>query len=374
MVTGSHIPADRNGLKFYRADGEIDKGDEAAILAHLDARPGNPIANLSQSISDEATNRYLARYSKLRPGVSLEGLRIGVYQHSSVARDSLPEVLEHLGADVVPLGRASGFVPVDTEALRDEDIALLKEWSAAHGFDAIVSTDGDADRPLIADERGMFLRGDLVGLITSKFLGATTVVTPVTLTSAVELSESFQQVVRTKVGSPYVIAGMASQSGIVVGFEANGGVLLGSRVSIGGVELSALPTRDAFLPIVGVLALARRNGVPLSVLAQSFPSRRTVSGLLRETPAEVSAPLLARLANDDAYAAAALAPIGRISSKLTIDGVKFVLQNGDSVHFRGSGNAPELRCYAEAATEERAQALVAQSLFFARNAIQRELP
>src|SRR5690606_10336913 len=28
MVTGSHIPADRNGLKFYRPTGEIDKEDE----------------------------------------------------------------------------------------------------------------------------------------------------------------------------------------------------------------------------------------------------------------------------------------------------------------------------------------------------------
>ncbi|RUV29166.1 phosphomannomutase, partial [Mesorhizobium sp. M1A.T.Ca.IN.004.03.1.1] len=33
MVTGSHIPADRNGIKFYRPDGEIDKSDETAITA-----------------------------------------------------------------------------------------------------------------------------------------------------------------------------------------------------------------------------------------------------------------------------------------------------------------------------------------------------
>ncbi len=39
MVTGSHIPADRNGLKFYRPDGEIDKGDEAGILSALEAEP-----------------------------------------------------------------------------------------------------------------------------------------------------------------------------------------------------------------------------------------------------------------------------------------------------------------------------------------------
>ncbi len=33
MVTGSHIPFDRNGLKFYRPEGEISKADELAILA-----------------------------------------------------------------------------------------------------------------------------------------------------------------------------------------------------------------------------------------------------------------------------------------------------------------------------------------------------
>ncbi|MGB1035317.1 MAG: phosphomannomutase, partial [Primorskyibacter sp.] len=33
MVTGSHIPADRNGLKFYVPTGEIAKSDEAAITA-----------------------------------------------------------------------------------------------------------------------------------------------------------------------------------------------------------------------------------------------------------------------------------------------------------------------------------------------------
>ena len=35
MVTGSHIPADRNGLKFYVPTGEITKGDELAILSRL---------------------------------------------------------------------------------------------------------------------------------------------------------------------------------------------------------------------------------------------------------------------------------------------------------------------------------------------------
>src|SRR5690606_32103364 len=39
MVTGSHIPSDRNGLKFYLPGGEITKTDEAAILSALGRAP-----------------------------------------------------------------------------------------------------------------------------------------------------------------------------------------------------------------------------------------------------------------------------------------------------------------------------------------------
>jgi phosphomannomutase len=117
MITGSHIPADRNGLKFYRPDGEIDKADEGAILAALAALPeGAPPA--AAATKAEALPAYLDRYTALRGDLDLAGKRIGVYQHSSVARDALVEVLGALGATVVPLARATGFVPVDTEALR----------------------------------------------------------------------------------------------------------------------------------------------------------------------------------------------------------------------------------------------------------------
>ncbi len=118
-------------------------------------------------------------------------------------------MLETLGARTVPLGRATSFIPVDTEALREEDEALARQWAAEQTLDAIVSTDGDADRPLISDARGAFLRGDLIGAITAKSLGADAIVTPVTSNSALETSGAFARVLRTRVGSPYVIEGMA---------------------------------------------------------------------------------------------------------------------------------------------------------------------
>ncbi len=110
------------------------------------------------------------------------------------------------------------------------------------------------------------MRGDLLGLLTARRLGADIVVTPVTSSSSLERAPFLSHVVRTRVGSPFVIEGMdgAAGSGTVVGFEANGGVLVGSDVERDGRRLSALKTRDALLPIVATLAEAKAAGQSVS--------------------------------------------------------------------------------------------------------------
>ena len=365
MVTGSHIPDDRNGLKFYRADGEIDKSDEAGILSALEFSLRDQNGAETPAATSSAADDYLRRCAAILEPGSLAGRRIGVYQHSSVARDLLAAVLEGAGATVVPFGRSDVFVPVDTEALRPEDVALAEATAQASSLDAIVSTDGDADRPLIADERGIFLRGDSVGLLTSHFLAADAVVTPVTSNTAIELCGWFGKVYRTKVGSPYVIAGMeqAIKDGYrcVVGFEANGGVLLGTSVDMGGRRLAALPTRDAMLPILGILGMAATARSKVSSLLEGLPARFTRSGRLEHVAATASGPFLEALL-DAGKRASFFAAVGPIDQADSIDGVRVVLENGEVIHYRASGNAPELRCYAEAASEVQAEALLAWGL------------
>ena len=77
------------------------------------------------------------------------------------------------------LGQLQGI----TQVVGDEP-SLARQWAGERKLDAIVSTDGDGDRPLVADETGRFLRGDLVGALTARFLGADAIVTPVTSNSA----------------------------------------------------------------------------------------------------------------------------------------------------------------------------------------------
>ena len=363
MVTGSHIPDDRNGLKFYRAEGEIDKADEAGILARAEQARAEPAPALSSFVAPQvfdALGAYRARYRILGEGL-LSGLTIGLYQHSTVSRDVIAQVLEDLGARVLPFARSEAFIPVDTEALRPEDVALARDFAAAHEIDALVSADGDADRPLIADERGVFLRGDLVGLLTAHWLGADLVATPVTSTSAVEACGFFRAVTRTRVGSPHVLAGMqaAGESRIPVGFEANGGVLLGAPAR----GLAALPTRDAVLPILAVIALAKSEGLKLSQLVARLPARFTASDRLQDFPTETSRALIEQFAADKNAADALLEGLaGTVLGQDQTDGLRLFLENEEIVHFRPSGNAPELRCYAEAASQPRAEQLVRDCL------------
>ena len=240
-------------------------------------------------VSPRARAAYIARYLEFLPAGSLSGRRIAVYEHSGVAREILAEVLAGLGAEVLRLGRSEEFMPVDTEAVRPEDEALARDWAREHGFFAICSADGDGDRPLVGDERGQFLRGDVAGILTAGWLRADTVVTPVSSNTAVERCGWFERVVRTRIGSPYVIAGMlAAPGGRVVGYEANGGFLTRSEITRNGRRLAALPTRDAVIVALGLLSLAGERGVPVSGLAGLLPERFTASDRLKDFPTALS--------------------------------------------------------------------------------------
>lgn len=370
MITGSHIPADRNGIKFYRPDGEIGKPDEAAItgIAQAIAAAGEQVDATPVPAADamaEAEALFLARYDGLLPVEALKGKRIGVYQHSTVARDLFVTMLSACGAECVALGRSESFIPVDTEAVPAETVAQLQRWAAEHGLDAIVSADGDGDRPLVADETGTPLRGDLLGLITARFLGADVVVTPVTSNSGIEAAGGFK-VLRTRVGSPFVIAAMdeavTKGATAVVGFEANGGTLTGTPCSANGCTLAALPTRDSFLPSLAVLSLAAGRGKPLSTVAAGFKLPAAAADRLQDFPLETSAALMAELRSRPQALAAFLAPVGTPVSTSDIDGLRVTLEDGRIIHFRPSGNAPEMRCYVEAADEGAADALLAKGL------------
>lgn len=430
MVTGSHIPFDRNGYKTNTSRGELLKQHEAPInekvrkvrerlyaepfaLSPFDERGLFKTGHRTlDPESDAAATAYLRRYTEFFGTGALSGLRVLVYQHSAVGRDLLVEILRGVGAEVFVAGRSETFVPIDTENIDAEQLAAIQalydKASTQHGrLDAIVSTDGDSDRPLIlgVDSRTSTLRffgGDLVGMITAEFLGADAAVVPISCNDAIDRG-ALQTITepKTRIGSPFVIAGMeaARDRGrhSICGWEANGGFLTGSDIVRKGKTLRALPTRDAVLPILAVLVSSREQGPGLSELFARLPQRYSRAALLKQFPRPIGLGIVNRYSPTDAeirelrfsedvvlvlgadgrtreatdaeqpafeairhelagffMPGLGFAPIHGINF---IDGVRILFDNGDVAHLRPSGNADELRIYAVADTQARADAI-----------------
>lgn len=348
MVTGSHIPFDRNGLKFYRPDGEISKADEQVIITELvEFRALAELLELPES--SRAAEEYIRRYTSLFSTPWLAGKRIGIYEHSSAGRDLYYRIFEEFGAEVVSLERSDVFVPIDTEAVSEDDKSKAIKWSKEYNLDAVFSTDGDGDRPLISDENGNWLRGDILGLLSAEALNIEALAIPVSCNTAIEQCNYFKHIERTKIGSPYVIAefeNLIKNFNSVAGFEANGGFLLGSDVQFNGQTLKALPTRDAVLPAIMLLAAAGDGAI--STLVNALPQRFTHSDRIQNFATAKSQGIIGQGKKNPKTL---LKKLGfenvQIKSVDELDGLRITLVDGRIIHLRPSGNAPELRCYAE---------------------------
>jgi phosphomannomutase len=392
MVTGSHIPFDRNGYKLNTSRGELLKQQEAPInraVAKVRARiygqnfTTSPFdergmfktsAGESAASSNAAESFYMRRYVDFFGAGALDGLRIAAYQHSAVGRDLLPSLLAQLGAEVVPFGSSEQFVPVDTENIDSEQLGAIEQLARGLGkVDAVVSTDGDSDRPLVLGVDGQrlhFFGGDLVGMVVAGFLGADAVVVPITCNDAIDRGQLASVLEpKTRIGSPYVIAGMeaarAKGRRAVCGWEANGGFLIGSDIERHGRVLKALPTRDAMLPILAVLCAAKERGRGIGELFAELPQRYSRAALLKNYPREMSRKVVERYSVPGEPTRLALERVfsfGPISRLDLTDGVRIYFANGDVVHIRPSGNADEFRIYAVADSQARADEIASRGV------------
>lgn len=393
MVTGSHIPKDRNGIKFYKADGEVLKEDEQPIkdkvalertsLYDQDAEKSAFDASGMLKSPDElpaenagAATAYRERYTSVFPADCLKGKKLVFYQHSAVGRDMLVELFEALGAEVVPVGRSDVFIPIDSENVTPKYLEYFKQQAAEHpDMFALVSTDGDSDRPFVVDHTGTFHRGDVLGAVVATWLKADATAYPVSASDASDdyLAEHNIPFVHTKIGSPYVIKAMmeAAHTGKSrsVSWEVNGGFILGESLSLDGGVLKPLPTRDAFLPILVALLDASEQDVSVQELFSQLPQRYTGAGLIDNFPIAVYKRFVERYGQDTSEVHKALSEFftkeegfGNINVVNSLDGVRIYFDNGDIAHLRESSNAPQLRMYSIAATQERADEIVALAI------------
>lgn len=418
MVTGSHIPADRNGIKFTKRSGEILKSDESGILENVKSERSkiysiaekdyifdkkgtfktkfkskfNKLLKI-ENYAGKACELYIDRYrnafgNKFFP----EGTKIFLYQHSAVGRDIVKEIFESLGAKIFapdikidnePL-RSNEFVAVDTESISDKTLSIFKRVLVDNNLDIGITLDGDSDRPLLVYreyEEGKpkdsvaYITGDILGLLAILGLEKLNVkidavCVPVSANDYIMriCKEKGIKLTQTKIGSPYVIAAMndsiASHSGgwNVFSWESNGGFLTGTDIKIKDKILEALPTRDAVLPLLSVIHLIVNSWSSVSGLIKTLPSRFTHADRKKEIPIEMGKAIINYLTskdlngleevflNDDGFE--------RVENVNYTDGIRIFFDNGEILHLRPSGNAPEFRIYAIADSRNRAREMV----------------
>ena len=149
----------------------------------------------------------------------------------------------------------------------------------------------------------------------------------------------------------------------IAGYEANGGFLQETSVERDNKTLAPLPTRDAIIVILSLLAMAKQQDKKVSELTDSLPARFTASHRLKKFPTDTAKECIARLIgnNDALYYQAIETAFGKLCGKVKhtdlTDGLRITFQNGEVIHLRPSGNAPEFRCYNEADSSSRVESL-----------------
>ena len=177
MITASHLPFYKNGLKFYTREGGLEGKDIAAILALADKG-----ASLSGSGSAKEIS-YLGRYSeglvrfvreKTGTDKPLAGKKIAVDAGNGAGGFYADKVLAPLGADVSasqflePDGRFPNHIPNPENAAAMKSISdRVKETGADFGI--IFDTDGD--RAACVDKSGEEInRNRLIALVSAILL------------------------------------------------------------------------------------------------------------------------------------------------------------------------------------------------------------
>ena len=276
VISASHNPYADNGIKIFGGDG-FKLPDESELEmerlmqndALLGARPTGPGIGRAEKLED-SRGRYVAYVKNTFPReLSLDGVRVVIDAAHGAAYRVAPAVFTELGATVTAIGVKPNGVNInkDVGALHPDNVrAEVVKRRAAIG----IALDGDADRLIVADEKGQIVDGDVVmamcatrlfrdGVLKKKTLVAT-VMSNLGLERAIEGQGG--RMLRTQVGDRYVVEAMR-EGGFNLGGEQSGHLIFLDHASTG----------DGIVAALQVLAIMARTGKPLSELAQTAMER-----------------------------------------------------------------------------------------------------
>nr|WP_202884987.1 phosphoglucosamine mutase [Actinopolymorpha cephalotaxi] len=265
MLSASHNPMPDNGVKFFSKGGhKLDDALEDLIEARLREPWQRPTGAGVGRVTDDRDgfDAYVAHLVRSVPN-RFDGLRVVVDCANGAAYRTAPETLGRLGATVIPIHAEPDGLNINDGCGSTHPESLIAAV-AAHGADAGIAHDGDADRCLAVDRFGNVVDGDQIlailalGLRDAGRLASGTVVA--TVLSNLGFSLAMQRegiaVEQTKVGDRYVLEAMKAGK-FNLGGEQSGHVVL----------LDHATTGDGVLAAAHLLARMSSTGRPLDELA-----------------------------------------------------------------------------------------------------------
>ena len=272
MISASHNPFEDNGIKLFGPDGfKLSDEVEQQIESLMDSNLAKQLAtggDLGRARRiDGVQDRYIEFAKRTLPkNLSLEGLRVVVDCANGAGYRVAPEALRELDAEVIAIGIEPDGVNINHECGSTEPAALcqkVKEMRADVG----IALDGDADRVLIADERGRIVDGDqLLAVIAESWNAESRLAKPGILATVMSnlgleryLAKLGLELVRTPVGDRYVLEHMRNH-GYNVGGEASGHIILSDHTTTG----------DGLLAALQVLAVVKKQEQPVSKVCHRF--------------------------------------------------------------------------------------------------------
>ncbi len=272
MISASHNPFQDNGIKLFGPDGyKLSDETEAEIERDVSADLSGdraPSAHLGRAKRlDDAQGRYTEFVKQTFPkGLRLDGLKLVVDCAHGAAYKVAPEVLWELGAEVIPVAVAPDGFNINRHC-GSTATESMREQMAIHGAHLGLALDGDADRVIIADEKGALVDGDQVmALIADDWrrreqLRGGGIVATIMSNLGLErhLARSGLILARTPVGDRYVVEHMRAH-GFNIGGEQSGHVILGDFVTTG----------DGLIAALQVLAVLVQTGRPASEVCRVF--------------------------------------------------------------------------------------------------------
>ncbi|MBI3547936.1 MAG: phosphoglucosamine mutase [Elusimicrobia bacterium] len=286
VVSASHNPAEFNGIKFIDSQGfKMSPELEAEIEERLRSFPDPGPRVTRPSVDDRAAEDYVDYLRSTFPAsLDLSGMRIVVDCAHGAASKLAPKLFAQLGADVIAIGCAPngrninhGFGALETQAMQREVVRR----KAHCGF----SLDGDADRAIFADEKGVLCDGDMLISLSATDMqsrgllsGGGVVLTVMSNYGLVEFLRSRGiGIVQVPVGDRNVTEAI-EKDGLSLGGE-NSGHIVFRRFS---------PTGDGMLTALQTLAVLARTGSSLSRFRRQY---RVFPQLLRNVRVDARVPL-----------------------------------------------------------------------------------